>query len=65
MYLLKIKHSSDIDVFLQIRDENFALRAYTRLAKDKGLPFVMKTEKEQKELEKIVEEMPYWEIIKI
>ncbi len=65
MYLLKIKGSSKIPDYLQIRDQNFTLIAYFRIdQKSKGLLDCGLSDKEA-EIEKIVNEIPFGKIYKL
>ena len=66
MYILKIKGSTKIPDYIQIRDSKFTLVAYFRADhRTIGLQQCGLSEKENNEMKKIIDELPYGKIFKL
>lgn len=65
MHILKIKGKAKIPDYIQIRDDDFTLKAYFRVDRpDKSLE-KMGLGHRMEELLKLIEEMPFGKVIKI
>jgi hypothetical protein len=65
MHILKIKGKAKIPDYIQIRDDDFTLKAYFRVDRpDKSLE-KMGLGNRMEELLKLIEEMPFGKVIKI
>jgi hypothetical protein len=65
MYILKIKGKAKIPDYIQIRDDDFTLKAYFRVDRpEKSLDKIGLGERRDEFL-KLIEEMPFGKVIKI
>jgi aldehyde:ferredoxin oxidoreductase len=65
MHILKIKGKAKIPDYIQIRDDNFTLKAYFRVDRpEKSLEKLGLGERKD-ELLKLIEEMPFGKVLKI
>lgn len=65
MYILKIKGKAKIPDYIQIRDDDFTLKAYFRVDRpEKSLDKIGLAERRDEFL-KLIEEMPFGKVIKI
>jgi hypothetical protein len=65
MHILKIKGKAKIPDYIQIRDDNFTLKAYFRVDRpEKSLDKLGLGERKD-ELLKLIEEMPFGKVLKI
>jgi hypothetical protein len=66
MYILKVKGKAKIPDYIQIRDENFTLKAYFRVDRpEKSLAKFGFEDKKLEKLMKIINEMPFGVVQKI
>lgn len=60
MYILKIKGKSKIPDYIQLRDDNFTLKAYFRVDRpDKSLLKLGFSEEQMGKLQEVINEMPF------
>jgi hypothetical protein len=65
MYILKIKGKAKIPDYIQIRDDDFTLKAYFRVDRpEKSLDNIGLGDRKDEFL-KLIEEMPFGKVIKI
>jgi hypothetical protein len=65
MHILKIKGKAKIPDYIQIRDDNFTLKAYFRVDRpEKSLDKIGLGERKE-EILKLIKEMPFGKILKI
>ena len=65
MYILKIKGKAKIPDYIQIRDDDFTLKAYFRVDRpEKSLEKIGLGERRD-ELLKLIEEIPFGKVLKI
>jgi hypothetical protein len=65
MYILKIKGKAKIPDYIQIRDNDFTLKAYFRVDRpEKSLEKIGLGDRKE-ELLKLIEEIPFGKVIKI
>jgi len=65
MHILKIKGKAKIPDYIQIRDNNFTLKAYFRVDRpEKSLDKIGLGDRKE-EILKLIEEMPFGKILKI
>ncbi|MFN5372392.1 MAG: fructose-6-phosphate aldolase [Bacteroidia bacterium] len=65
MYILKIKGKAKIPDYIQIRDDDFTLKAYFRVDRpEKSLEKIGLGERRE-ELLKLIEEIPFGKVLKI
>ncbi|MEI6522996.1 MAG: fructose-6-phosphate aldolase [Bacteroidia bacterium] len=66
MYILKVKGKAKIPDYIQIRDENFTLKAYFRVDRpEKSLAKFGFEDQKLEKLMKIINEMPFGVVQKI
>ena len=66
MYILKVKGKAKIPDYIQIRDENFTLKAYFRVDRpEKSLAKFGFDDQKLEKLMKIINEMPFGVVQKI
>jgi hypothetical protein len=66
MYLLKIKGKAKIPDYIQLRDDQFTLKAYFRVDRpDKSLQKFGFTEDQVQEILRLIEELPFGKIHKL
>jgi hypothetical protein len=65
MYILKIKGKAKIPDYIQIRDDDFTLKAYFRVDRpEKSLEKIGLGDRRE-ELLKLIEEIPFGKVLKI
>ncbi|MCC6252814.1 MAG: fructose-6-phosphate aldolase [Bacteroidia bacterium] len=66
MYILKIKGKAKIPDYIQLRDDNFTLKAYFRVDRpDKSLSKFGYEDEKLKKLMDIINELPFGKVMKI
>ena len=65
MHILKIKGTAKIPDYIQIRDDNFTLKAYFRVDRPEKTLDKIGLGDRKEELLKLIEEMPFGKILKI
>lgn len=66
MYILKVKGKAKIPDYIQLRDENFTLKAYFRVDRpDKTLLKFGISEEKMEEVLKLIKEMPFGVVQKL
>ena len=65
MYILKVKGTDKIPDYVQLRDDNFTLLAYFRTDRPEKAILKVGLADREKEIIKLIEEMPFGKIRKI
>lgn len=66
MYILKIKGKAKIPDYIQIRDDQFTLKAYFRADRpDKSLTKLGISEQKTEEILHLIQEMPFGKVLKL
>jgi hypothetical protein len=65
MHILKIKGKAKIPDYIQIRDDDFTLKAYFRVDRPEKSLIKIGLEHRMDELLKLIEEMPFGKVLKI
>jgi hypothetical protein len=65
MHILKIKGKAKIPDYIQIRDDDFTLKAYFRVDRPEKSLIKIGLEHRLEELLKLIEEMPFGKVLKI
>lgn len=66
MYILKIKGKAKIPDYIQLRDENFTLKAYFRVDRpEKSLLKLDYNETQLAELMQIIKDLPFGKVMKL
>ena len=65
MHILKIKGKAKIPDYIQIRDDDFTLKAYFRVDRPEKSLIKIGLEDRMDELLKLIEEMPFGKVLKI
>jgi hypothetical protein len=65
MYILKIKGKAKIPDYIQIRDDQFTLKAYFRVDRPEKTLEKIGLEGRKEEILKLIQEIPFGKMIKI
>ena len=65
MYILKIKGKAKIPDYIQIRDDQFTLKAYFRVDRPEKTLEKIGLENKKEEILKLIAEIPFGKMIKI
>ncbi len=66
MYILKIKGKAKIPAYIQLRDENFTLKAYFRVDRpEKSIAKIGLDENQLEKLLNIIKDLPFGKVLKL